>query len=267
MLLFAWMLPIPLQSADNYLLGSRFAGMANTSVMISDIWSVSHNQAGLAYLNSLTFSMHYENKFIIPQYGLNALALVIPTKPGNLGFSFYYFGYSQYHETKSGLSFSRLFGQKISFGVQLNYHTIYISEEFGRSSALSVEGGFLTQPVKNLFIGAHIFNPSQSGFQSPEGNEKLPTIFRFGLGYRFLNMLQINMETEKQSDFKAIWKIGIELEAVNHLYLRGGLASDPQFNTFGFGYEAIGIRGDLAFSFHPQLGFTPHFTLTYTIQK
>lgn len=264
-LLFTWILPAHLHSAENYLSGSRFAGMANASVMIPDIWSVSHNQAGLAFLNNLTFSIHNENKFIVPQYGLNALALAIPTKPGTLGFSFYYFGYSKYHETKSGLSFSKLLGQKISFGVQLNYHSIYISEEFGRSSALSVEGGFLAQPVKGLFIGAHIFNPSQSGFQSPEGDESLPTIFRFGLGYRFLNMVQINLETEKQTDFKPIWKIGIELEAADHLYIRGGLASDPQFNTIGLGYEALGIRGDLAFSFHPQLGFTPHFSLSYTL--
>ncbi len=240
--------------------------MANASVMMADIWSVSHNQAGLAFLNNTQFSVHYENKFIVPQYGLNAVALAIPTKSGTMGLSFYYFGYLKYHETKTGLSYGRMFGKKVSAGVQLNYHSIYISEEYGRSSALSVEGGLMIRPVKNLVIGTHIFNPSRSGFNSPEGKEILPVIFRFGAGYTFLDIITLNMETEKQSDLKAIWKIGAEVEAVNHLFLRAGMSSDPLISTFGLGYEAVGVRGDLAFSFHPQLGFTPHFTLSYVFR-
>ena len=100
------------RSAENYLPGSRFAAMANATVMIPDIWSVSHNQAGLAYLQKINISIDYENRFIVPEFGLKAVAVSIPTKPGSFGFSFIYFGYSKYHETKTGLAYSKLFGNK-----------------------------------------------------------------------------------------------------------------------------------------------------------
>ena len=257
---------IPVYSADNYLPGSRFAAMAMASVMIPDIWSVSHNQAGLAYLKEINFSVHHENKFVVPQYGLNALAFSIPTKPGSFGGSFYYFGYSKYHEIKTGLAYSKLFGEKFSAGVQINYHSVYISEHYGRSSALSVEGGIMAQPIENLFIGAHIFNPSRSKYNTPDGEEFLPVTFRLGIGYYLIDRIWIGLETQKETNFNAVWKIGLEIEAINHLFLRGGLGTDPILNTFGIGYEILGLRGDLAFSFHPQLGFTPHFTLTYSLQ-
>jgi hypothetical protein len=94
--------------------------MANASVMIPDIWSVAHNQAGLGFLSNTQFSFHYENKFMIPQYGLNALALAIPTRSGTLGFSFYYFGYSKYHEMKSSLAYGKRFGENFSQSLGLD---------------------------------------------------------------------------------------------------------------------------------------------------
>jgi hypothetical protein len=253
-------------ASENYLSGSRFAALANASVMLPGIWSTAHNQAGLAYLRHWSVSIHYENRFAVPQYGLNAMAVAAPTKPGTLGFSFYYFGYSQYHEMKSGLAFSKQLFKNFSAGVQINYHTIFISQDYGRTSTVSVEGGFMAQPVEDFFIGCHIFNPTQSNFNSPENLEKLPMIFRFGAGYSFVDRIWIGIETLKRTGFKEVWKLGLEVEAINHLYLRGGLSTDPVLNTFGLGYEVVGFSGDMAFSFHPQLGFTPHFTLTYTFR-
>jgi len=255
-----------LWSIGNYLPGSRFAGMANASVMLPDIWSVAHNQAGLAWLDHTVFSVHHENKFVVPQYGLNAVALSIPTKRGTLGLSYYYFGYSRYHESKTGLAYSKMFGDIFSAGVQINYHSIFISQDYGRSSAVSVEAGIMAQPLKHLYIGAHVFNPSGSGFNTPEGRDDLPVVFRFGMGYHFFNRMWLTMESEKESGIKTEMKIGLEVEAANHLFLRGGLSTDPGMNTFGLGYRLLGFRGDLAFNFHPVLGFTPHFTLTFTFR-
>lgn len=253
-------------ATDNYLPGSRFAAMANASVMLPDIWSTFHNQAGLAYLNRINFSFHYENRFIVPEFGLKAVALSIPTKPGAFGLSFSYFGYSKYHETKTGLAYSKLFGTKFSAGVQINYHTVFISEQYGKSYAISVEGGIMYQPVENLFIGAHIFNPSRSKFNTPDGDEFLPVSFRFGAGYRLINKIMLAFEAQKESDLPPLWKLGIEFEALDNLYLRGGLGSYPTSGSFGIGYEIVGLRADIAFSFHPQLGFSPHFTFTYAFR-
>ena len=256
----------PVKAIDNYLPGSRFAAMANTSVMIPDIWSTFHNQAGLAYLNRINFSFHYENKFIVPEFGLKAVAVSFPTKPGAFGLSFSYFGYSKYHETKTGLAYSKLFGSKFSAGVQLNYHTVYISDHYGKSYAISVEGGIMFRPMEDLYFGAHIFNPSRSKFNTPDGDEYIPVSFRFGVGYHLMNRIMLAVETQKETNLSPVWKLGIEFEALDHFYLRGGLSSNPTNGSFGIGYEIVGLRADLAFSYHPQLGFSPHFTFTYAIQ-
>lgn len=262
-LLSGLFVPQDSRAADNYLSGSRFSGMANASVMVPDIWSIAHNQAGLAFINSTAFSLHYENEFMVPQYGLKSVALVLPTSPGTMGFSFYYFGYTKYHEMKSSLSFGRMLTKNLSAGIAINHHSIYQSADFGRSSTISFEAGLMFKPIDDLYIGTHIFNPTHSGFKSPEGDELLPLVFRLGAGYTFMDMLMVNIETEKRDDQQAIWKLGAELEAIQNLYLRAGLASRPMFNTIGMGYKAGGLKGDIAFSFHPQLGFTPHFTLSY----
>jgi len=220
-------LPLHVRAGSNYLPGSRFAGMANASVMLPDIWSVAHNQAGLAWLHQVAFSAHHENLFIVSQYALNAVALSIPTKPGTLGLSYYYFGYSKYHESKTGLAYSKMFGDIFSAGVQINYHSIFISQDYGRSSTVSVEAGIMARPVKNLYIGAHVFNPSGSGYNTPEGREDIPISLRFGMGYHFFDRLFLTLESEKESGLKSEIKLGMEVEAANHLFLRGGLSTDP----------------------------------------
>ncbi len=122
------------------------------------------------------------------------------------------------------------------------------------------------RPMKDLYFGAHIFNPSRSKFNTPDGDEYLPVSFRFGVGYHLMNSVMLAVETQKETNLHPVWKLGIEFEALDHFFLRGGLSSNPTNGSFGIGYEIIGLRADLAFSYHPQLGFSPHFTFTYAIQ-
>jgi hypothetical protein len=43
-----------------------------------------------------------------------------------------------------------------------------------------------------------------------------------------------------------------------------GMATDPSLLTFGVGYYLPKVHIDLAFSRHEMLGYTPHFSLSYT---
>jgi hypothetical protein len=84
------------------------------------------------------------------------------------------------------------------------------------------------------------------------------------LGYHALQKIWISMETEKETNLPAIWKLGLEVETLEHLFLRAGLATNPFLSSFGIGYRLGGFQADIAFSFHPQLGFTPHVSLNYS---
>jgi len=251
-----------LAANDNHPIGTRSAGMANAYVMIWDIWSVYHNQAGLAAIENLTIGFHHENKFIVPQYGLQALALVVPTKSGTFGLTYSYFGFSKYNESKFGLAFGRSFGKAFSVGIQLDYLNTYIAEEYGNQGALTVEGGILAEPIENFFIGAHIYNPIKAKISTYD-IEKIPTIFRVGLGYNFADKLFFGIETEKDLDTKSVFKAGIEYRIPENLFLRTGILTNPTQFTFGLGYEIKGLKADIAFTKHQILGFTPHFSIIY----
>ena len=257
---------LPLNAAnDNYTLGSRSAGLANATVMLPHLWSVHHNQAGLAFLNKISLGFHHENKFIRPQLSLKSFAAVIPTKPGTMGFSYSYFGCSLYHETKIGLSFGKALGKSFAAGIQLDYLHTFIAEEYGNQGNLAVEAGILAMPFKNLFIGAHVFNPTRTKISS-YNEERVPTIIRAGIGYKFAGKIFIGIETEKELESRPIYKSGIEFMFLENLFIRTGISTNPTQNTFGIGYSYKGIKADLAFTYHQQLGLTPHFSLMFSFK-
>jgi hypothetical protein len=248
---------------NNYLLGARFDAMANATVMIPDLWSLSHNQAGLGWITSPVVGFHFENKFAVPQYSLSALGAAIPVRPGTLGLMFYYFGYSQYHDTRIGLSFGRAFTEHFAAGIQLNYIGTYIADEYGTYSSVVAEGGIIAEPVDNFFIGAHVYNFTASKMTNPE-REKLPVIFRVGLGYEIKDIVFVSAETEKNLDETMVFRTGVEVSALKNFFLRAGYSTQPSRPSVGMGYIFKGFRGDLAFTLHPQLGFTPYFSLLYS---
>lgn len=248
---------------NNYRVGARFAGMGNATVMIPDLWSVSHNQAGLGWVRSVTTGFHFENKFVVPQYSLSAAGLAIPVKPGTLGMMLQYFGYSQYHESRFSLAFGRAFTEQFAVGIQLNYMSRYIADGYGSFGVVIPEGGMIISPFKNVFVGAHIFNPFQTHLNNPE-QDMIPTIFRVGFGLQLLDQIFISAESETSNTEKPVFKTGIEINAVNNLFFRAGYSTQPNKPSFGLGYLFMGFRGDIAFTLHPQLGFTPFFSLMYS---
>jgi hypothetical protein len=263
---FYYILILPLNAAnDNYTLGSRSAGLANATVMLPDLWSVHHNQAGLAFIDKITLGFHHENKFIVPEFSLQAFAAAIPAKPGTIGFSYSYFGYHSYHETKVGLSFGRTLGKFFAAGVQLDYLHTFIAEEYGNQGNLAIETGILAIPLENLFIGAHIFNPTRTKI-SAYNEERVPTILRAGIGYKFAGRIFICMETEKELDSRPIYKSGIEFMFFDKLFVRTGISTNPTQNTFGIGYSYKGFKANVAFTLHQQLGLTPHFSLMFSFK-
>jgi hypothetical protein len=245
---------------ENFPIGSRAAALANAVVMESDFWSIGQNQAGLGDYHNFSIGFHHENKFVIDEYALHALALTIPVKPGTLGLSYTYFGYAQYNESKIGLAFGKSFGEKFSAGIQMNYHFVYVAGEYQNRHALSVEGGIQYKPVNSVRIGIHVFNPTRSRLLSV-ALDTLITTLRAGISYSPIEKLWMAVETEKSLSYNLRFKSGIEYEVLDGLYLRTGIITHPVQNTFGLGFKISKISADVAFSHSPALGFTPHFSL------
>lgn len=247
---------------DNLPVGARSAALNNTSVTLQDVWSVHHNQGGLGFIRTASAGVFYESRFLLPELNLSAAALAIPVKVGTFGLSVRNFGYALYGESKVGFAFGRAFGDNLSIGMQMNMHQIRIGEGYGNANRFTAELGAQYKLTKDLWVGAHVFNPTRTRIaELPD--ERLPSTMRLGLRYIFSERLFLAAESEKDSYNKAIFRAGVEYRVAEILFLRLGVGSHPTSSSFGFGLLLKRMQVDFTGGFHPVLGFTPQFGLNY----
>ena len=252
---------LSLLAFDNYASGAGSASMGTSSVMMPNIWSAQNNQAALAFYNKFSLGIHHENRFIVPEYGFQAVHLSVPVNFGTFAATYTYFGYKLFNDKKFGIAYSRKLFEKLAVGVQMDYIHTYIFN-YGKDSKICAEIGLFSEPVENLMIGIHGFNVLNTTNRD-ENFDPLPVIIRMGLGYRFGDKLIITAETEKDVEKSPVYKGGMEYNALHGLYIMTGFSSNPGQYTFGLGFVYQRIRGDLGFMSHPELDFTPHFSLSY----
>jgi len=248
------------QFGDNA--GGRSTGMAGAYVALGDGWSAFHNQAGLASVKSIDAGVYYENRF-----GLSALSdkgLFVATRFGKGVFaaSYHSFGYSEYASSKGGLAYAMGLGEKLDVGIQLNYYSVRLGENYGRAIAVSAEGGFLFRLNSKLTLAGHISNPNRAKL-SEYLDERIPAVFRMGATYTFSKNVLFTGEVYKDTQFDAAIRAGLEYRISESIALRGGFASAPRQFTFGFGWKLNQWMFDMAAAYHPVLGFNPHVSFTY----
>lgn len=247
---------------DNLPLGGRQAGMGNSAVSLYDFWAISHNQAGLAGQQHTGAGFYIENRYLTKEMSLGAVAVAFPAANGVFGINVTYFGFSQYHESKAGLSYARKFGQNFSAGMQLNYLYTYLGPDAGSSGTVAAELGVICQLLPQVNLGVHLFNPTGSRIGSSHG-ENIPRIIRLGVSWMYQELVLIALETEKDMDQHPVFRAGLDYQVVKNVFLRGGIGSQPVTNSFGFGLKLGNLDLDLSSSFHQILGYSPQFSLTY----
>ncbi len=246
--------------------GARAAAMAGTSLSNEDVWSGFHNQAGLAHIESFSAGVFAENRFAMKELGDKGLTLALPFRNSAFGLNYRSFGYSAFSNSKAGLAYAMKLAEKFSLGIQLNYHSLRIGENYGTANTISIECGFLYKMTDKLSIAAHIYNPTRAKL-ADFNDERIPSLMRFGLGYKFSEKVRMNAEVRKSSDAKASLRAAIEYWVIEPLAIRAGFGTDPARYTFGFGYRLKDFQLDVAAGYHLMLGFTPQLSLTYSMSK
>ena len=247
--------------------GARQAAMCFSSSTNTDVWANNHNQAGLAGIESFTVGIFYTNRFSMDQLSTKSLAMAMPvSKYGSFGLNYTSFGYNLYNESKFGLAYAMNLGKKFAVGIQLDYFLIKFGNDYGKTGNLVGEVGILANPVDKLFIAAHVFNPWLAKYADYQ-DERVPTVFKVGLGYYFSKQVLFTTECEKDIDNSTIFKSGLEYNVVAGLYIRAGISTKPTTYAFGIGYNYKGIIFDFAFSNHQYIGNTSQFGLSYVFKN
>jgi hypothetical protein len=246
--------------------GGRSAGLAHSSVTLSDVWSSHHNQAGLAWLENSEAGVFVQNRFLLKELNYSGFAYAHKLNSGALALSFSNFGYQLYGESKIGLGYGLKFSNIISGGIQLNYHNTRLANNYGKKSGITAELGMQAYLNDKLILAAHLFNPTRTQLND-YNNERMATIMRLGLNYKFSKQVFATAEVEKDIDARPIFRAGIEYRASELIYLRGGVGTQPTLAAFGVGVSKSNFKLDIAASYHQMLGFTPDLSLNYLISK
>lgn len=227
---------------------------ADASVAYSSYWTMFHNPAVLAFEKDVCVGIAYQNRFAMKELSSGSAYAGVPTKFMHVGLGVSHFGYSQYSESQIGLAFSKQFNPRFSIGMQIDYYAVCLSPEEGYASNAVVQVGILSEVMKNLFVGFHAYNPSQTNIKVGETQKRIPSVFSLGTSYFFSQDLLFLCQLDKEVEYDLRWKTGFEYSVLQQLSMRLGVAGNPLLPSLGLGYKNKKVCLDVDFQRHPTLG-------------
>lgn len=254
-------------SHDETPAGARAYGMGGTSLGLSDVWAVHNNQAAMAFIGKPAFGADAENSFLIRELNRYTIAAVLPTRAGVLGISASFYGNKFYSEGKTGLSYAKSFGKRISAGVQLDYLFVHLAESYGTKHLFTCEVGLLGKVTRKLILATHVFNPLNAKLSAFNG-ERIPAMIRFGLQYHFFDGLLASVEVEEKFSYRPSLRAGVEYRLLKWSFFRAGVAiGDYAVCSLGVGLLMKWFALDMAASYHPVLGISQKLSVTLYLKN
>lgn len=236
-----------------------YIGLGAYSKNHVDIFSFTQNQAALAQMNMNGVGVYAEKRFLLAATNFFSAVAVLPTTQGNFGVQADYFGFKNYNESQIGLAYAKSLGNNLDVAIKFNYYSFRIPS-YGSSSAVNFEIGAIAHLTEKLNIGLHIYNPV-GGKLSKTDNEKLSSIYKFGIGYEASEKFFISSEIIKEEDQPINVDAGIQYNFDKQFFVRAGTSTGSTNSYVGAGISWSNFRLDVTGSYHPQIGFTPGLML------
>ncbi|MDB5199975.1 MAG: hypothetical protein JWO92_1938 [Chitinophagaceae bacterium] len=230
-----------------------------------DAFSFTSNQAALAQIKTTAVGVYGEKRFLLSSTNLYSAVAVLPTKQGNFGLQADYFGYKNYNESQIGIAYARSLGSKLDIGIKFNYYGFRIPA-YGNSSAINFEIGAIAHLSEKLHVGIHAYNPV-GGKLSKTDNEKLSSIYKFGIGYEASDKFFVSTEIIKEEGQPVNLEAGVQYNFMKQFFVRAGTSTETTNSYVGAGISWKSFRLDITGGYHPQLGFTPGLLLMINFNK
>ena len=236
-------------------IAASYIGLGAYSINHVDAFSFTGNQAALAQIKTTTFGVYGEERFLLNTTNMYSAVLAIPSRQGNFGVQADYFGFKNYNESQLGLAYARSLGKAIDIGVKFNYYSFRIPT-YQSSGTVNFEIGAIAHLTDKLNVGVHFYNPV-GGILSKTDNEKLSSIYKFGVGYEASENFLVSAEIVKVEDLPVNVDAGIQYNFQKRFFVRVGIASENESPYAGAGISWKDVRLDVSASYHPQLGVSP----------
>jgi hypothetical protein len=239
-------------------MGARAQGLAYATSCLSDEWAVLNNPAGLAEVERTSTAISCQSYPKLSSFNRIALVGCFPASFGSIGMAVFRFGDDLYNEGIISIGYANRFGST-SLGAKINYIQ-YRAEEFGSTGIVTVSFGGITNLTSNLMVGAHITNINQPEIAT---GEHVPTRIALGLGYEASTKVLIVTEVEKDLDYDAVWRNGIEYRFNNKFNFRSGFSINEESAFLGFGFDQRKLKLDYAVEYNLNVGMNHQATLAY----
>ena len=237
-------------------IGARANGLANSTLVISDVWAVRNNIGAIGELDKIEVGLAYQNKYVLKEFSNQSLAVSYAAAKGSFGFYFQQAGFNLYREVTTGIGYGMKLSNNFSAGLSLNYHKISFGDIYGAKNSISASVGLKYNLNKNIQFGANIANLNRAKITEVE-DERFPTVLGLGLKYVFSEKAFWTVELEKDILHPINVKSGLELKAHEILVLRLGMNSYPFQTAFGVGVKFKKWRLDIAANWHSSIGVNP----------
>lgn len=245
-------------------LGARPAAMGYAYATESDSWTIYNNPGGIGKLREVSALFAYENKYSIPGLSVMGAGFITRLPLGTAGLSVFRFGDDLYNEQMMSLSYGNQFGIA-SLGIRANYLQ-YTIEGFGNKGIVSIDFGGIAHVTENLIFGAFIRNINQAKV-ADLADERAPTLLNAGLSYRPIDRLHINIEAEKDLDYDASMRIGMEYLLYKTLAIRTGVSTRPFTSYAGLGFTKGKFQLDYALTKKSKLGYCHQASVVFKIKS
>lgn len=248
--------------AQDFSGGARAVGMGRAFATLQDEWAAFGNMGGMAEIKSVTALFAYENRFGFTE-GFHSVAagVIVPTRLGNGSLSAYRFGDELFSKQKVSFGWAHQIS-RMGIGVRANYWQHHV-EGYGSQGNLVLDLGGVATLIPQLVFGLNIFNVNQAKISA---EERIPTVVQAGLAYMPVDQLMLVIETEKDVDFEAVLKMGMEYKLIEKIRLRTGISTKPLHTHYGMGFYLKKFTIDYAMISHSLLGFSNQLSITYRVK-
>lgn len=249
--------------SSSTLMGARSNSLGYASSCLEDEWSIVNNIAGLAKVKKPGGGFSYDTQPSFKPFNRAALVMALPIKIGVAGVGIFRFGDELYNEQILSAGFSNTFGLA-SLGVKVNYIQ-YNAQGFGKKTAFTVSFGGIARLTDKISFGAHIININQPRISSNE-NEKLPTVLIAGVAFKISAKTLLSTELEKNLNYPATWKLGVEYAITKKFVGRTGFNVGSSAAFLGFGFVSRKFKFDYAYQHNFLIGSRHQASVGYTIK-
>ena len=236
---------------------------AGADVVFTERWLAFSNPATLSREESVVASVGYENRYFAAELSDEYLSVAVPTKYFNVGASFNFFGYANYHEIMAALTMARRFGI-VAMGVEFDYFNMFLPDEVGYRHAFTAQVGLQVDVTEQCVLGFRMFNPSFTQIDYNDVARRLPVMMHVGCNYTFIEDLDVLIEVGYVLNQGVDWAVGMEYRIMPELLVRAGArGADYVIPSLGVGIGFAGFRFDLMAEGDFRIGMSLLSNLSY----